>query len=127
MRGSSAFKQICYWALVLALFAVRSADAHMHLCLDGQEQRASLHVADGGVHHTDPAGLRQTHNDKDVKFVGDGIFKKGDSADLWVLSTVWSIVDFVPQYGMEPPQYAATTPAFSSLSHLRPPLRGPPR
>lgn len=125
MRRPSISKQICYWVLTLALFAVRSADAHMHMCLDGQEPRASLHVADGGVHHSGPAS--QTHNDQDLKVVGDGGAKKSESADLWVLSTAWSLVDHLSFFTAEPPQYTAVAPTLSIRSHLRPPLRGPPR
>lgn len=125
MRGPSV-KQICYWVLALALFAVRSVDAHVHLCLDGQEQRTSLHVADAGVHHVDPDVL-ETHNDKDVKFVGDGAFKKGESTDLWLLSSVWSLVNFTSLYTSEPPRDASVARLLSIRSYLRPPLRGPPR
>ena len=126
MRPPPVFKQICYWAFALLLFAVRSADAHVHMCLDGQEPRTSLHVADGGIHHGG-AGASQEHNDKDVKYAGDGVFKKGESADLLLLATIWSLVDFLSPYTAELPQHPAAILALPVLSHLRPPLRGPPR
>jgi hypothetical protein len=126
MRRPSVSKQICYWVLALALFAVRLADAHVHICLDGQEPRTSLHVADSGFHH-DNADVLLPHNDQDVEAVDDGVSKKGESADLLLLPTLWSLVDFVPRYTVEPPRYAAVAPVISFRSHLRPPLRGPPR
>lgn len=125
MRRPSVYKQICYWVLTLALFAVRSADAHVHMCLDGQEPPASVHVADGGVHHND-ATASPTHNDQDVKVVSDAGVKKGESADLWVLSTAWSLVDQLAYFTAEPPQCTAVAVNLSIRSHLRPPLRGPP-
>ena len=126
MRSPSAFKQICYGAFALLLFAVRSADAHVHMCLDGQEPLASLHVADAGVHHTD-AGVQQQHNDKDVKYASDGTFKKGESADLLLVATVWSLVNFLSPYTAERPPHVASTPVLPVRAYLRPPLRGPPR
>lgn len=126
MPRPSASKQICYWVLVLALFAVRAADAHTHLCLDGLESRATLHMADGGIHHSDERDA-QSHNDQDVKAGGDGVLKKGESADLWIPSTAWSVVDYLSVFAPEPPQPAALTPTASIQFNLRPPLRGPPR
>lgn len=127
MRRPSISRQICYWVLALALFVARSADAHFHLCLDGQEPRASVHVADGGIHHSDET-VPQTHDDQDVKVVSDSVVKKGESAaDLWVLATAWSLVDYLSYFTAEPPQYTAVAPSLSIRSYLRPPLRGPPR
>lgn len=127
MRPRSVFKQSCYWAFALLLFAVRSADAHVHLCLDGQEPPASVHVADGGVHHGG-SGELQAHNDRDVKYALEGVFKKGESGDdLLLLSAIWSLAGLLAPSTAEPPQYTASLPAFATRSHLRPPLRGPPR
>ena len=123
MRRPSVSKQICYWVLALALFAVRLADAHMHMCLDGQEPRTSLHVADSEFNHADSDA---DHNDQDVKVVDDGIAKKGESIDPWVLSTLWSLLDFTPLSTFEPPRHAALELVGSFRSYLRPPLRGPP-
>lgn len=131
MRPPSPFKHLCYWAFALLLITVRSADAHVHLCLDGQEPPAALHVADGGVHHagaeTQQAHQDQAHQDKDVKYSVDGTFKKADANDVWFIATVWSLVASLPARTAEPPQYAEATPCPSDPFHLRPPLRGPPR
>ncbi len=126
MRRPSVSRQVCYWVLILALFAVRAADAHTHFCLDGLEPRAALHVADGGIHHSgerDP----QSHTDQDVKVVGDGALKQGESADLWIPPTAWSVVDYLSVFAAEPPQPAAVASTPSIQFNLRPPLRGPPR
>ena len=126
MRSPSRFKQLCYWAFALLLITVRSADAHVHLCLDGQEPPAALHVADGGVHH-DSAEAQQGHQDKDVKYAVDGTFKKADAGDVLLIATAWSFVATLPARTAEPPQHWEATHAPSDPFHLRPPLRGPPR
>ena len=125
MQRPSIAKQICYWVLALALFGVRLADAHVHVCLDGQEPRASLHVADDGVHHTGAATL-QSHNDRDLKVGEAGAVKKGDSTDLLILASASSLVDQIAFVTADAPQSTAVTPALPNRSHLRPPLRGPP-
>ena len=125
MQRPSVAKQVCYWVLALALFGVRLADAHVHVCLDGQEPRASLHVADDGVHHAGAATL-QSHNDRDLKVSEAGAVKKGDSTDLLILAAAWSLVDQIAFVTADAPQSAAVTPALPTRSHLRPPLRGPP-
>lgn len=121
----SLSKQICYWVLALALFAARSADAHIHMCLDGQEPPVSVHVTDDGVHHDDAPGL-QAHNDKDVKIVSDAGTKKSEASDTLVFAALWSLVDRIPFFSADPPQDTALAPARAVRSHLRPPLRGPP-
>lgn len=126
MRSPSPLKQLCYWAFALLLITVRSADAHVHMCLDGQEPPAALHVADGGVHHAG-ANAPQEHQDKDVKYSVDGTFKKADVGDVWLIATVWSLLASEPADTAELPQFRQAAPRTSDPFHLRPPLRGPPR
>ena len=127
MRSSSRLHQLCYWALALLLVTVRSADAHVHMCLDGQESPAALHVADGGVHHAGGANAEQGHNDKDVKYAVDGTLKKADSGDAWVIATVWSLAFLLPPRTAELPSDREASPPACNPFFLRPPLRGPPR
>lgn len=127
MRPPSRFKQLLYVAFALLLITVRSADAHVHVCLDGQEVPASLHVADGGVHHAS-VNAQQGHQDKDVKYGIDGTFQKSDTADVWLAAIVGSLVASLPAPTADLPQYGqAAPPPPSEPFHLRPPLRGPPR
>lgn len=125
MRSPSLLKQLCYALCAVLLITVRSADAHIHMCFDGQEPPAALHVADGGVHHSGP-GMQQGHQDKDVKYSADRTFKKGDANDALLIAAVWSLVASLPTRTAEPPQYTEAAPRASNPFHLRPPLRGPP-
>jgi hypothetical protein len=126
MPRSSLFTQISLWVLALALLAVRVDSAHWHLCLDGQEPRASLHVADASVHHTGSDDAAD-HNDQDVDAGTAAIFKHGDSVDSWVVATAWSLVSHLSTFADEPPLPAVITSALAFIPHLRPPSRGPPR
>ena len=125
MGSPSRFKQLCYWAFALLLITIRS-DAHVHMCLDGQEPLAALHVADSGMHHAGP-DAQQGHQDKDVKYGVDGTFKKADAGDVWLIATVWSLFAALPPGKAELLQFGQATPGTSDSVHLRPPLRGPPR
>ena len=126
MRSPSRLQQFCYWAIALMLVTVRSADAHVHMCLDGQEPPAALHVADGGMHHAG-ANAQQGHNDKDVKYAVDGTFKKAESTEALLIATVWSLTSFLPPRTAELPSYREVPPPAGNSFFLRPPLRGPPR
>lgn len=122
----SVSTQFSLWVLALALLAVRVDSAHWHMCLDGQEPRASLHVTDAAVHH---AGSEDTadHNDQDVDAGTAAIFKHGDLVDSWAVGTVWSLVRHLSTFIDESPLSAAITSPLSFIPHLRPPSRGPPR
>src|SRR5690349_12896603 len=54
------------WLLAIALLLVRVGEAHLHLCLDGQQQQpVAMHVEDAPTH----SGLEASadgHNDVDV-------------------------------------------------------------
>lgn len=115
------------WLLTLicaALLFARLGGAHLHLCLDGSEPAASLHVTDPG-HHADHHD-DQTHADRDVLLVGDALTKSGKwGVDLpLLLAAFWLVIVLFARLRMtaaDSPQPAASPPRF-----CRPPLRGPP-
>lgn len=115
------------WLLTLicaALLFARLGGAHVHLCLDGSEPPASLHVTDSGHHADHHDG--QTHDDRDVSLLGDALTKSGKSGfDLpFVLAALWLATVLFARLRItaadSPPPYASP-PRFH-----RPPLRGPP-
>ena len=126
MRRPPVFRQACYWVLALLLFAVRSADAHVHMCLDGQESRASLHLADGRVHHAGSEADGK-HADKDFAYAGDGATKKAETGDSSFLPVAPTYSDFLFAYAEELPQPLGAVLPPTTDARLRPPLRGPPR
>jgi hypothetical protein len=122
------FNPLLLWTVILAVLAVRLADTHLHLCFDGQEAPASVHLADASVHHEADHDEGQAHADQDVDpFVGTLAKSDDDSQPLLAL-----IVGTLLTIDLLPPDHAA--PAFPLETplatdppfHLRPPLRGPP-
>lgn len=112
------------WMIVFAVMTAKASGAHVHLCLDGQEPLATVHLADGldDEHHQDD---RQA--DKDVNPLFGALAKKaGPEFDLGlaVMAVVLSWDLPVVQQGPFPPELQ-TIPRDHS-SHWRPPLRGPP-
>lgn len=115
------------WLLTLicaALLFARLGGAHLHLCLDGSEPPASLHVTDSGHHADHHDG--QAHDDRDVSLVGDVLTKSGKSGfDLpLLLVAFWLVILLFARLRMtaaDPPQPSVSPPRF-----CRPPLRGPP-
>jgi hypothetical protein len=117
------------WLLTLlcvALLMVRVGGAHLHLCFDGGEPPASVHLFDNDQHHADD-GLSAVHHDQDVSLIGDVIAKFSKlHADLPVLVIATLLFWALLRVPREPaPGYRQSF--FSSVSRLlRPPLRGPP-
>ena len=116
-----------FWLMLIAFVATRLADAHLHLCFDGQEAASAMHVADGAVHndahHTD-----SEHDDRDVDVFDVVLLKKvADSTDLLALTFVvaW-LVFLIPTRRHDWPHDLAAPVALRSIFRLRPPLRGPP-
>lgn len=119
---------VVLWAVVLAVLAVRLSDTHLHLCFDGQEAPASVHLADASVHHDEDHSDQGSHADQDIDpFVGTLVKSDDDTQPLLAF-----IVGALLTFDLLPPDHAV--PAFNRESplaaddpfHLRPPLRGPP-
>jgi hypothetical protein len=105
---------------------VRVSDTHLHLCFDGQEPPASVHFADGSVHHDDHHE-GEDHADKDVNPFLGAFVKKGDAdADLALLAVVAVLCLLVPAFRDVPPIRSPQIPATGPPFRFRPPLRGPP-
>jgi hypothetical protein len=114
--------------LCVAIFALRVAGLHAHLCLDGSEPPLSIHTADSGIHHLDEAGAAGQHADRDVPIASDVLVKKptGD-LDLSLLAAFCALLLFVLTRPREPFAFLSEPARFrSARTRLRPPLRGPP-
>lgn len=115
------------WLLTLvcvALLFARLGGAHLHLCFDGSELPASLHVTDSGHHADHHDG--QAHSDRDVSLLGDALTQPGKlGLDLpLLLAAFWLAVLVFARPRMiqaDPPRVTISPPRF-----CRPPLRGPP-
>lgn len=117
------------WVVIFALLVVRMGDAHLHLCLDGQEPRSAFHVADRGPHHHGSSGAETEHLDTDVSLTArmlSKIAKMDFDLPLFVVGALllWALFALSARapVAISRPTLATAAPAF-----LRPPLRGPPR
>jgi len=112
--------------ILIALLTLRVGGAHLHLCFDGSEPPASLHLLDDGSHH-DEDGASAPHHDVNLSVIDEALTKLGKASwDLPVfvaaaallLTLLASPALLVTRRVIPPPQ--------SPLYLLRPPLRGPP-
>lgn len=110
--------------IVLAVMTAKASGAHVHLCMDGQEPPASVHLADV---HDDEHHQEQGQADKDVNpLVGALVKKAGPDFDagLAVMLVVLSWDLPIAQQGPFPPDLPSIPRDLSF--YWRPPLRGPP-
>lgn len=114
-------------SMLLASFIVaRTADAHAHLCKDGQEPPASIHLADGSNHPCETADSTGHADDQDVQLTDDGLLKKSNLDDSSAPPPAAIVIAFVPFQVGESLSPTAREPRVTSTFNLRPPLRGPP-
>jgi hypothetical protein len=115
------------WLVLIAFLAIRLGGAHLHLCFDGQEPPAAVHMADGSI-HDDAHHAEAEHTDRDVQVFDAAVVKKaGGSADLLAAVFVVAILLLLAPPAGAFRQRANDAPVFRrTLFVLRPPLRGPP-
>jgi len=65
VSNRSSFKAVL-WFVALALIAVRTGEAHLHLCLEGGQALASFHAADLGTLCADDRDPGGSHSDEDI-------------------------------------------------------------
>ncbi|HEU4602332.1 MAG TPA: hypothetical protein VFS24_10205 [Steroidobacteraceae bacterium] len=114
------------WVLAVALLPVRMANAHLHLCLDGQEAPISVHVEDVPGHQDD-ADFKAGHHDHDVDVSGSMTVTK--SASFALDNPIISAYVLAIVLPVEAPRVFSADVAeihFSVPFTLRPPSRGPP-
>jgi hypothetical protein len=112
--------------VIFAVLAVRVSDTHLHLCFDGHEAPASVHIADASVHHDNPHD-KEGRADTDVNpFVGAFVKKADVDTDLALLAVVAVLGLLIPAIREIPSIRAPLIHGVRSPFWLRPPLRGPP-
>lgn len=117
--------RLLMWMILFAVMTAKASGAHVHLCMDGQEPPASVHLADihDDEHHQEEKGQA----DKDVNPLFGTVAKKGGpdfdlgfAFAMVVLS--WDLP--IARQGPFPPE-VQSIPRDHSF-YWRPPLRGPP-
>ena len=116
------------WVLAVALLPVRMANAHLHLCLDGQERPVSLHVQDIATHSGAEPTTDQGHNDRDVDVSASLLTVKlsGGMDDAPLVIHLYVLTPLLP---VERPTFSLIdlpSAELTSVVTLRPPVRGPP-
>lgn len=114
--------------LVCAMLVMAQiSGTHLHLCFDGQEPAASVHLTEDGdadLH----IGASATHFDMDVSLVGNALVKKlipGFDLTPMLLTSILLFGALV-QMCRDMPGWREDAPASATAFDLRPPLRGPP-
>lgn len=114
--------------LCLALLVVRGLGLgmHVHLCFDGSEPPASLHMAADAVDPSHPE-TGPLHEDVDVSLVGDMLGKIAKTAlNLPVLLLVCALLLFSRTKAPTLQWAHFAVPVRPIAHHIRPPLRAPP-
>lgn len=115
-----------FWLVLFAFVATRFAGVHLHMCFDGQEAPAAVHMADGAVHH-DEHHATSSHNDRDIDLFDAALLKKVADTDV-LIPLFFAALLFLLRpspYRMWPRWAVRVVPADDPL-RLKPPLRGPP-
>lgn len=110
----------------VALLAARMSNAHLHLCMDGQEPPASVHYGDEAVvepHHPEIGVVR---HDVDIE-LGVHFGAKPSKLDLSILALLLPLVFLLLARTLRVflRRNDVSVPPLS-LRHLRPPPCGPP-
>ena len=117
-----------HWLVLLAGVAFLTASpmsTHVHLCFDGQEPPASLHLFDAalGDHH---AGTSQPHNDVDLDVARQALAKALKSLPSWLALPPIMGAPFVLSFQSLPVRVERGHVTRAALHFLVPPLRAPP-
>lgn len=117
---------LCLWILAIALTAMRMSGAHLHLCSDGQEAAAAVHLVDASPHHAEDEAAGE-HDDRDLSISSAAIFKKSDTgADLVALAFTLILLLIFPRPRAFVPAARVAEPPHRLVPYFTPPLRGPP-
>lgn len=125
-RGSKF--ALLLWLLAIVLLPVRMANAHLHLCLDGQEPPVSVHVQDTPMHDGVADVHDDGHTDRDLDVSKSLTVAKASNLDdvSPALLNVYVLAIVLPAQSHVVPRSVLLTPDLEPAFDLRPPPRGPP-
>lgn len=128
MRRLSTFGMVL-WLLAIALLPVRMANAHLHLCMDGQQPPVALHVHDVATHDGSQPHADDNHNDRDVNLSATTTVAKSSLVDdglLPALLHVYVLATLLPPPSAVAPADVSVPSFHSAPLDGPPPARGPP-
>lgn len=129
MRLRFPNKTVVLWLAAIAVFASRTADAHVHLCLDGQASPTALHAWDDDSECLDETeGPAQSeHNDKDIAVQSVVVVKSSDIQDVGPLPIGAILLLLLPPQRSGADFFVSIDSAQPQHPYLfQPRLRGPP-
>ena len=117
----------CVFLLCIIMLVVRSADAHVHLCFDGQAPAVTVHFENDAEPAEQFTEATLQHHDLDID-VGADLVTKLPKLDLTFLALLFTAFLVVAALLGKPPLAISRAARFhlKPPSYLRPPLRGPP-
>lgn len=124
---SRPHRSLWIWLVIAAVLIGRFEGAHLHLCFDGSEPPAAVHMADG-ADHDDAHHMETQHVDQDVDMFGATLVKKvyeGVDAPVVFAASLLFLLPVVTQSFVRPAPLLHPTP--KRLFAFDPPPRGPPR
>jgi hypothetical protein len=110
---------------LLAMLVIRLGELHLHLCFDGQEPAAAVHVGDS-PNHDDGSHADASHSDQDVELLSTAMVKKAGADGLDLLFVCLAVLLLLPPLRHAVPLPAHRPFAPLKLAYLLPPSRGPP-
>lgn len=115
------------WLLAVALLPVRMANAHLHLCLDGQAPPVSVHVEDLATHDGNPVS-EDGHTDRDLDVSQSLAFAKATNLNDFspAILGAYVLAILAPAQIHVAPRSVLLSPDLTPAFDLRPPPRGPP-
>lgn len=121
----------CLGLLAIALLLLRVGEAHLHLCFDGQDRSAAVHVDDAPT-HDGTVDSASGHNDLDVDLSMQPWLKATGSDDPAALLSplvlaALLLAALLAVLRSTIPAAISLQPVFAPITRLLPPRRGPPR
>ena len=108
------------------LLLLQVGGAHLHLCFDGQEPPATLHLVDSGLEHS-PGLASLQHQDEEVDIGLASLLKKSLSAlDIPPVAYAAFVRPLESRSQLVLRSGHGRGPSFIDVTRLLPPLRGPP-
>ncbi|HKQ81596.1 MAG TPA: hypothetical protein VJS42_05340 [Steroidobacteraceae bacterium] len=113
------------WVAAILLLPLRAANAHVHLCLDGQAPAMTMHVQDLPTHDGTSEEVGG-HTDRDVQLTGSLSVGKAPGVEKMSLLDAYVLARLLPTQQHNAPQAFVVVPDVPLPFGLYPPPRGPP-
>jgi len=127
VKAPISIARVLLFLALACLIVARVNGTHLHLCFDGNEPRASIHLGEDGeadLHF----GAQSPHDDLDISLVASVVVKHASAGIDLLPALVAAIVLFglLKTTAIRAPVARRIGPTLTPTFELRPPPRGPP-